>query len=109
MKTRHLPSETFRTVAGLTLAGAGAFLLTGRVLNAADRLSRVLGHTASATGNFVSWIMLASSLNTPRLGHDLLTSLWPLLPSLLGTVLLWSAAARQNTRGDDGRPCVRWA
>ena len=109
MKTRHLPCESFRTVAGLALAGVGVFLLTGRVLNAADRLSRALDHTASATGNFVSWIMLASSLDTHRLGHDLLTSLWPLIPSLVGTVLLWSAAARQNTRGDNGRPCVRWA
>jgi hypothetical protein len=109
MKTRHLPCETFRSVAGLALAGGGAFLLTGRVLNVADRLSRVLDHTASATGDFVSWIMLASSLDTHRLGHNLLTLLWPLLPSLVGTVLLWSAASRQNIRGDNDRPCVRWA
>jgi hypothetical protein len=110
MKTRHLPCETLRSLAGLALAGVGIFLLTGRLLTAADRLSRVLDHTASATGEFVSWIMLASSLNTHRLGYDLLTLLWPLVPGLLGTVLLWSTTARQNTRGDDGgRPCVRWA
>ncbi len=109
MKTRHLPCETLRSLAGLALAGMGAFLLTGRVLSAADRVSRVLDHTASATGDFVSWIMLASSLNTHHLGHDLLRLFWPLLPGLMGTVLLWSTAARQNTRADDRRPCVRWA
>jgi hypothetical protein len=109
MKRRHLPCETLRSLAGLALAGVGVFLLMGRVLSAADRVSRVLDHTAPATGEFVSWIMLASSLNTHRLGYDLVTLLWPLLPGLLGTVLLWSSAARQNTRGDDGRHCVRWA
>lgn len=109
MKTRHQPCETLRSLAGLALAGVGVFLLTGRVLIEADRLSRVLDHTASATREFVSWIMLASSLNTHRVGHHLLTLLWPLLPGLLGAVLLWSAAALENTPGDDGRPCVRWA
>jgi hypothetical protein len=109
MKMRHLPCETFRSVAGLALAAVGVFLLTGRVLNAADRLSRALEQTASARMEVVSWVILASSLDMHRIEHALLPLLWPLLPSLVGTVLLWSATVRQGGREDNNRPCVRWA
>ena len=108
MKTRNPRCEILRSIAGLALAGAGLFLLFGRVMGAADRLSRTLDQTASARMEVVSWIMMAASLDMHRLEHALLTLLWPLLPGLLGTVLLWSAS-RQNTRGDDGGPCVWWA
>ena len=109
MNTRHLPCEIVRSVAGFMLAAAGFLLLTERVVSAADEVSRVLDHTASARMDAVSWVMLASSLDARQLGHDLLTVLWPLLPSLVGTVLLWSVAKGQKNGRPDSRPCVRWA
>ncbi|HST11921.1 MAG TPA: hypothetical protein VLL05_16205 [Terriglobales bacterium] len=109
MNTRHLPCEIVRSVAGFMLAGAGFLLLTERVVSAVDRVSRVLDHTASARIDAVSWVMLASSLDARQLGHDLLRVLWPLLPSLVGTVLLWSARSRQGDRSNSNQPCMRWA
>jgi hypothetical protein len=101
--------KMFRSIAGLALAGAGLFLLFGRVMGAADRLNRTLDQTASARMEVVSWIMIAASIDMHRLEHALLTLLWPLLPGVLGTVLLWSVASRHNASGDDSRPCVWWA
>jgi hypothetical protein len=109
MKFPNPSCETLRSLAGLALAGVGLFLLVGRVMGAADRLSRMLEQTASARLEVVSWIMLASSLNTHRLGHDLLSILWPLLPSMVGTVLTWTATARQAKPGRKHRSCARWA
>jgi hypothetical protein len=57
----------------------------------------------------VSWIMLASALNIHRLEGALLTLLWPLIPGLVGTVLLWSASSRQGNHDESSRPCMRWA
>jgi len=107
MKTPNLPCEIFRSFAGLAIGGTGLFHLFTRVLGATDQLTRTLDQTSPARMQLFSWIMLASSLNTHSLEHDLLRALWPLLPSLVGSVLLWSAATRQSKR--NSRPCSRWA
>jgi hypothetical protein len=109
MKFPNPSCEILRSLAGLALAGVGLFLLFGRVMGAADRLSRMLEQTASARLEVVSCIMLASSLNLHRLGHSLLNILWPLLPSMVGTVLMWTATSRQARRDREHRPCARWA
>lgn len=107
MKTLNLPCEIFRSFAGLAIGGTGLFHLITHVIGATEQLTRTLDQTSSARMQILSWIMLASSLNTQSLEHDLLSILWPLLPSMVGSVLLWSAASRQSKR--NGRPCARWA
>jgi hypothetical protein len=109
MKSLSRHCETFRSLAGLALAGMGLFLLFGRVIGEADRLSRTLDQTASAGMELVSWIMLASTVNAHRLEHALLTLLWPVIPGLVGTVLLWSSGSQQSNRRDGNQPCIRWA
>jgi len=107
MKTLNLPCEIFRSLAGLAIGGTGLFHTFTHVMEATEQLTRTLDQTSSARMQLLSWIMLASSLNTQHLEHCLLSILWPLLPSTVGTVLLWSAASRQ--RKGNGRPCARWA
>ena len=107
MKTQNLPCEMFGSFAGLAIGGTGLFHLFTHVMGATEQLTRTLEQTSAARMQLLSWIMLASSLNPHRLGHDLCSVLWPLLPSLVGSVLLWSADSRQSKR--DGRPCTRWA
>jgi hypothetical protein len=96
-----------RSIAGLAIGGTGLFRLFTRVMGATEQLTRTLDQTSVARMRLFSWILLASSLNTPSLEHDLLRALWPLLPSVVGSVLLWSDATRQSKR--NGRPCSRWA
>ena len=107
MKTLNLPCEILRSFAGLAIGGTGLFHLFTHVMGATEQLTRTLDQTSPLRMQLLSWIMLASSLNTHHLEHDLLNALWPLLPSLVGSVLLWSAASRQSTR--NGKPCARWA
>lgn len=107
MRTLNLPCEMLRSIAGLAIGGTGLFRLFTRVMGATEQLTRTLDQTSAARMQLFSWILLASSLNTPSLEHDLLRALWPLLPSVVGSVLLWSAATRQSKR--NGRPCSRWA
>ena len=107
MKTLNLPCEMLRSFAGLAIGGAGVFHLFAQLVGATEQLTRALDQTSGARMQLLSWIMLASSLNAHRLEHDLLSVLWPLLPSAVGSVLLWSAASRPNKR--DRRPCTRWA
>jgi hypothetical protein len=107
MKTLNLPCEIFRSLAGLAIGGTGFFRLFTHLMGAIEQLTRTLDQTSPARMQLFSWILLASSLNTHSLKHDLLRVLWPLLPSLVGSVLLWSAASRQSKR--DGTPCARWA
>ncbi len=107
MKTLNLPCEIFRSVAGLAIGGTGLFHTITHVMDATEQLTRTLDQTSAARMQLLSWIMLASSLNAHNLKHDLLSILWPLLPSMVGSVLLWSAASRQHNR--NGRPCARWA
>ena len=107
MKTLNLPCEIFRSLAGLAIGGTGLFHLFMHVMGAIEQLIRALDQTSAARMQLLSWVMLASSLNTHRLEHGALSGLWPLLPSLVGSVLLWSAASRQSKR--NGRPCERWA
>jgi hypothetical protein len=107
MKNLDLPCEIFRSLAGLVIGGTGIFRLFTHLVGATEQLTRTLDQTSAARMQLLSWIMLASSLNTHRLEHDLLSVLWPLLPTAVGSVLLWSAASRQNKR--DRRPCTRWA
>jgi len=107
MKTPNLPCEIFRSFAGLAIGGTGLFHLFTRVTGATEQLTRTLDQTSPARMQLLSWIMLASSLNMHSLRHDVLSILWTLLPSMVGSVLLWSAASRQGKR--NGRPCTRWA
>ena len=107
MKTLNLPCEISRSLAGLAIGGTGLFHLFTQVIGATEQLTRTLDQTSAARMQILSWIMLASSLNPHRLEHDLLSILWPLLPSMVGSVLLWSAVSRQSKR--DGRPCTHWA
>jgi hypothetical protein len=107
MKTLNLPCEIFRSLAGLVIGGTGIFRLFTHLVGATEQLTSTLDQTSGARMQLLSWIMLASSFNAHRLEHDLLSVLWPLLPSLVGSVLLWSAACRQSTQ--DRQPCTRWA
>jgi hypothetical protein len=107
MKTLNLPCEIFRSLAGVAIGGTGLFHTFTHVMDATEQLTRTLDQTSAARMQLLSWIMLASSLNTHSLEHDLLSLLWSLLPSVVGSVLLWSAASRQSKRG--GGPCARWA
>jgi hypothetical protein len=107
MRTPNLPCEIFRSLAGLAIGGTGLFHLFTQVMGATEQLTRTLDQISSARMQLLSWIMLASSLSTQRLEHDLFSILWPLLPSVVGSVLLYSAASRQSKRS--GRPCERWA
>jgi hypothetical protein len=107
MKTLNFPCEIFRSFAGLAIGGSGLFHLFMRVMGATEQLTRTLDQTSSARMQLLSWIVLASSLNTQHLEHDLLTLFWPLLPSTVGSALLWSAASRQGKR--NGTTCARWA
>ena len=107
MKTQNLPCEILRSLAGPAIAGNGLFHLFTHVMGATEQLTHTLDQTSSARMQLLSWIILASSLNTQRLEHNLLSILWALLPSMVGSVLVWSAASRQDKR--NGRPCTRWA
>ena len=107
MKTLNLTCEIFRSLAGLVIGGTGIFRLFTHLVGATEQLSRTLDQTSGARMQLLSWIMLASSFNAHRLEHDLLSILWPLVPSLVGSVLLWSAISRQSAQ--DRQPCARWA
>jgi len=106
MKNLNFSCEMFRSFVGLAIGGTGLFHLFTRVMDATEQLIRTLDQTSSARMQLLSWIMLASSLNMHRLQHDVLSILWPLLPSMVGSVLLWSAASRQSKR--NGTPCASW-
>jgi hypothetical protein len=107
MKTLNLPCEIFRSLTGLPIGGTGLFHLFTHVMGATAQVTRTLDQASAARMQLFSWILLASSLNTHSLEHILLRALWPLLPSMVGIVLLWSAASRQGKR--NGRPCARCA
>src|SRR5262249_46340812 len=106
MKTPTLSCGIIRSAAGLAIGGTGLFRLFTHVLGATEQVTLALDQTAAARTQLLSWIMLASSLNTHRLGHDLFTTFWPLLPSVAGSVLLWSTESQRSKRS--GQPCAQW-
>ena len=101
MKTLNLPCEIFRSWAGLAIGGAGLFHLFTGVTNATEQLTRALEQTSAARMQLLSWIMLASSLNTHSVEYDLLRILWPLLP-IMGAVFCCGALPRTRARGMAG-------
>jgi|SRR5215470_13962707 len=105
MKTRNFPCGLIRSAAGLAIGGTGLFRLFTHILGATEQVTRALDQTSTAQMQLLSWIVMASSINTHRLGHDLLSVLWPLLPCVVGSVLLWSAARRSQHKG---QPCTQW-
>jgi|SRR5215468_3555456 len=106
MKTPNLPCGIIRTAAGLAIGGIGLFRLFTHILGATEQLTHALDQTSAARMQLLWWIMMASSLSTRRLGPDLLSVLWPLLPCAVGSILLWSAAARRSRHNDP--PCTQW-
>lgn len=106
MKIRNLQCEIGRSAAGLTIAGTGLYRLFTHIVGATEQVTRALDQTSAARTEVLSLIVVASSLNTHRLGHDLLSLLWPLLPSAVGSILLSSAAACRSKR--NRQPCAQW-
>ena len=106
MKIPNLPCEILRSAAGLTIASTGLFRLFTHIVGATEQVTRALNQTSAPRTQLLSLIVVASSLNTHRLGHDLLNLLWPLLPSVVGSILLWSAASCRNKR--NGQPYAQW-
>ncbi len=106
MKIPNLPCEILRSAAGLTIASTGLFRLFTHIVGATEQVTRALDQTSAPRTQLLSLIVVASSLNTHRLGHDLLNLLWPLLPSVVGSILLWSAASCRNKR--NGQPYAQW-
>jgi len=107
MKTQYLPCGVLRSAAGLAIGGAGWFHLITHILGATEQLARTLDRISGARTQWLSLIVMASSLNAHALGHDLLSVFWPLLPSFAGCILLWSAASRREKHSR--QPCAQWA
>jgi len=106
VKIPNLQCEIVRSAAGMTIASTGLYRLFTHIVGATEQVSRAMDQTSVARTQLLSLIVVASSLNTHTLGHDLLSMLWPLLPSIVGPILLWSAASCRSKR--NGQPCAQW-
>jgi hypothetical protein len=106
MQIPNFPCKILRSVAGLAMVGTGLFHLFTLILSATEQLRITLDRTEVARTQMLSLIVIASSLNIHDMGHDLLRVLWPLLPSTVGSILLFSVYRHRNER--ESQPCAQW-
>src|SRR5258708_316936 len=98
MTRQDKTSESIREIAGGALVGLGLHILSGNLDSAADQLRHLLGNTVGDALGVLPSVVLASlqAAQTYALEHHgffetflrMLVLFWPLLPVVVGTVLL---------------------
>jgi hypothetical protein len=96
MARQHRPVETIKSIAGGALVGLGLHTLSGNLDRAAAHMRHLLGTAGEGPGVLSSVLAVSQAVQAYAFDHQallqgllrMLVSFWPLLPVIVGTILL---------------------